>query len=82
MVNSETMNQRGKGEEGEAKTREAKLGFFFSQTKVNEKGYPVRDENSAIYAAAIETAEAFGNRIYGEALCDALFRSLFRKLIS
>jgi hypothetical protein len=67
VVKAETVNRRGKGEEGEAKTREAKLGCVFTQTRVDEKGYPVRDEGSTSYAGAIETAEAFGRRIYGEA---------------
>jgi hypothetical protein len=67
VVKAETVNRKGKGEEGEAKTREAKLGFVFTQTQVDEKGYPVRDEGSTSYAGAIETAEAFGKRIYEEA---------------
>ncbi len=68
VVKAETVNRKGKGEEGEAKTREAKLGCVFTQTRVNAKGYPIRDEGSTSYAGAIETAEAFGKRIYGEAL--------------
>ena len=68
VVKTEMVNRKGKGEEGEGRTREAKLGCVFTQTKVNERGYPVRDEDSTSYAGAIETAEAFGNRIYGEAL--------------
>jgi hypothetical protein len=67
VVKAETVDRKGKGEEGQAKTREAKLGCVFTQTKVNEKGYPVRDENSTTYAGAIETADAFGKRIYAEA---------------
>lgn len=67
VVKTETANRKGKGEQGEAKTREAKLGCVFTQTKVNEKGYPVRDEDSTSYVGAIETAEAFGSRIYAEA---------------
>jgi len=68
VVKAETMNRKGKGEEGQAKTREAKLGCVFTQTSVSEKGYPVRDEDSTSYAGAIEATEAFGNRIYAEAL--------------
>lgn len=67
VVKTETANRKGKGEQGEAKTREAKLGCVFTQTKVNGKGYPVRDEDSTSYVGAIETAEAFGSRIYTEA---------------
>jgi hypothetical protein len=66
VVKAEVVNRKGKGEEGEAKTREAKLGCVFTQTQVNAKGYPVREEGSTSYAGAIETAEAFGKRIYGE----------------
>jgi hypothetical protein len=68
VVKAETMNRKGKGEQGQAKTREAKLGCVFTQTTVNEKGYPVRDEVSTSYTGAIETTEAFGSRIYAEAM--------------
>jgi hypothetical protein len=68
VVKAETMNRKGKAEEGQAKTREVKLGCVFTQTHVNEKGYPVRDEDSTSYVGAIETTEAFGRRIYAEAL--------------
>lgn len=75
VVKSETANRKGKGEEGEAKTREAKLGCVFTQTTVNEKGYAVRDKDSTSYTGAIETAEAFGGRIYGEAVRRGLERA-------
>jgi hypothetical protein len=68
VTKTETMDRKGKGEEGEAKTREAKLGCVFTQTTVDEKGHPVRDEGSTSYAGAIETAEVFGSRIYAEAV--------------
>jgi hypothetical protein len=67
VVKAETVNRQGKGEDGVAKTREAKLGCVFTQTTVDEKGNPVRDEESTSYVGAIETAESFGNRIYAEA---------------
>jgi hypothetical protein len=67
VVKAETANRRGKGEDGQAKTREVKLGCVFTQTGVDEEGYPVRDENSTTYVGAIETAEAFSQRIYAEA---------------
>ena len=50
-----------------AHTREVKLGCVFTQTGVDEEGRPVRDEDSTSYVAAIETAEAFGLRLYNEA---------------
>ena len=65
VVKKETANRKGKN--GEAKTREAKLGCVFTQTTVDEKGYPVRDECSTSYVGAIETADEFSHRIYREA---------------
>ena len=50
-----------------AHTREAKIGCVFTQTTVNEEGYPVRGEDSTTYVGAIETAEEFGRRLYAEA---------------
>ncbi len=67
VVKRETAGRRGKGENGEARTREAKLGCVFTQTKVDEKGRPQRDEASTTYVGAIEPAGEFGWRIYGEA---------------
>jgi hypothetical protein len=68
VVKEETAGRQGKGEDGQAKTREAKLGCVFTQTGVDEEGRPVRDEKSTTYTGAIEPAEAFGNRIYQEAM--------------
>jgi uncharacterized protein UPF0236 len=67
VVPRESQGRRGKKAE-QAKTREAKVGCVFSQTSVAEKGHPVRDEGSTSYVGAIETAEAFGPRIYREAV--------------
>jgi len=74
VVKSETVNRKGKGEDGHAKTREAKLGCVFTQSTLDEKGYPIRDEVSTSYVGAIETAGVFGGRIYAE----AMFRGLKR----
>lgn len=63
----EAVGRKGKGEDGLAKTREVKLGCIFTQTGVDEDGFPVRDEESTTYTGAIETAEEFSHRIYGEA---------------
>ena len=68
MVPHETDGRQGKDEAGKAKTREAKLGCVFTQTSVDEQGRPVRDEDSSTYVGAIEPAEAFGRRIYAEAV--------------
>jgi len=67
VVKKETAGRQGKGEDGQAKTREAKLGCIFTQTGLDEKGRPVRDEASTSYTGAIEPVEAFGQRIYQEA---------------
>jgi hypothetical protein len=68
VVPRETEGRRGKDATGKAKTREAKIGCVFTQTKQDEQGYPMRDEDSTTYVGAIETAEAFGPRIYAEAV--------------
>jgi len=68
VVPRETEGRVGKDETGKAKTREAKLGCVFTQTREDEKGYPIRDEGSTTYVGAIETAENFGPRIYVEAV--------------
>lgn len=68
VVARETEGRRGKDETGKAKTREAKLGCVFTQTTVDERGYPLRDADSTTYVGAIETAEMFGSRIYAEAV--------------
>lgn len=67
MVKKELFGRQGKAEDGQAKTREAKLGCVFTQNGLDEKGRPVRDEGSTSYVGAIETSEDFGKRIYAEA---------------
>lgn len=68
MVGRETEGRKGRDETGKAKTREAKVGCVFTQTRVDENGYPVRDEQSTSYVGAIEPTEAFGFRVYAEAM--------------
>jgi len=67
VVKKETLGRKGKMEGQPAHTREGKLGCVFTQTKWDEKGYPIRDPHSTTYTGAIETAEAFGKRLYLEA---------------
>jgi hypothetical protein len=67
VVKSETVGRQGKTEGQPARTREAKLGSVFTQTKRDEEGYAIRDPDSTTYTGAIETAEEFGKRIYREA---------------
>ncbi len=66
VVSSETAGRKGKGPDGKARTREAKLGCVFTQTKFDAKGKPVRDEGSCTYVGAIETAEEVGKELYTE----------------
>jgi hypothetical protein len=73
VVKRETEGRKGKN--GDAKTREAKLGCVFTQTTVDEEGYPVRDEDSTSYVGAIEKAELFGGRIYTEAVRRGITRA-------
>ncbi len=65
----------GKDASGKAKTREAKLGCVFTQTRLDAKGRPVRDEDSTTYVGAIEPAEAFGRRLYAEVVRRGIHRA-------
>jgi hypothetical protein len=65
VVRRETEGRPGK--QGPAKTREAKLGCLFSQTRLDTEGRPERDPDSTSYVGSIETAEAFGWHLYAEA---------------
>ena len=67
MVTAETEGRVGKIAGERARTREAKLGCVFTQSGVDGKGRPVRDQASTTYSGAIETAEEFGVRLYHEA---------------
>jgi hypothetical protein len=67
VVHKESEGRAGKQDGQPAHTREAKLGCVFTQTTVDEEGYPVRDEASTSYVGAIESCEEFGRRLYAEA---------------
>jgi hypothetical protein len=67
VVGKETEGRAGKQDGQPAHTREAKLGCVFTQTTVDQEGYPLRDEDSTTYVGAIESAEEFGRRLYAEA---------------
>ncbi len=67
VVPRETAGRKGKQPDGSSKSREAKLGCVFTQTTVDEKGFPVRDDESTSFVGAIETSDEFGERIYAEA---------------
>ena len=67
MVKKETVGRKGKRDGQPAHTREVKWGCVFTQTKWDHEGYAIRDADSTTYTGAIETAEAFGKRLYREA---------------
>lgn len=68
MISRELRGRRGKQADGSAKTREGKLGCVFTQTATDAEGLPVRDPHSTTFVGAIENAEDFGWRLYGEAV--------------
>jgi len=67
VVKKETLDRKGKQDRQPAHTREMKLGCVFTQTRWDKEGYALRDPDSTTYVGAIETAEAFGKRLYVEA---------------
>jgi hypothetical protein len=67
VVKKETVDRHARTDGQPAHTREVKLGCVFTQTKWDKEGYPIRNADSTTYTGAIETAEAFGKRIYLEA---------------
>jgi len=75
VVKTETEGRKGKFPDGQARTREAKLGCVFTQTTVDKDGYPVRDELSTTYIGKIESADEFGKRLYQEALYRGIDRA-------
>lgn len=68
MVAAELEGRKGKQPDGSAKTREVKLGAFFTQTQCDEEGNPMRDYQSTTYVGSFETAQEFGARVRAEAL--------------
>ena len=64
----ETAGRDGKGEDGRARTREVKLGVFFTQNKLDEDGYPVRDRDSSSYVATFEPAHVFAGLVEAEGI--------------
>ena len=76
MVAEELEGRPGKQKDGSSKTREVKLGAFFTQTKTDEEGLPLRDPDSTTYAGSFETAVDFGARVRKEALRRGLGRAL------
>jgi hypothetical protein len=53
----------GKADDGQARTREVKLACLFTQTRVDDDGYPVRDPGSSSYLATFDPAARFGQLV-------------------
>ena len=64
----ETAGRDGKGADGRARTREVKLAVFFTQDKLDDKGYPARDPDSSSYIATFEPAHAFAGLVEAEGI--------------
>ena len=66
MRAAETAGRPGKGEDGKARTREVKLACAFTQTRIDEDGYPIRDPDSSSYLATFAPAAEFGTLMAAE----------------
>ena len=66
MTARETAGREGKGEDGRARSREVKLAVFFTQDKVDDEGFPIRDRGSSSYIATFEPAAVFGGLVKAE----------------
>jgi hypothetical protein len=67
-VPADTQGRAGKAADGWARTREVKLACLFTQTRLDEKGRPVRDPGSSSYVGTFKPAERFGELVYAEAM--------------
>lgn len=90
MRPAELDGRAGKGPDGSARTREAKLVTLWTAEGRDEQGIPVRDAGSVSYSVAIESAatldiddtlSAFGQRVEREALRRGFERAARRVVI-
>jgi hypothetical protein len=68
MTAKETAGRDGKSPDGRARTREVKLGVFFTQDTLDDDGYPVRDRASSSYIATFEPAAVFADLVKAEGI--------------
>ena len=68
MTSRETAGRQGKGEDGRARTREVKLGVFFTQDEPGKDGHPVRDRASTSVIATFEPAPVFAGLVKAEGI--------------
>jgi hypothetical protein len=67
MHKSQLLGVRGRGPDGQAQTREVKLGCAFTQTTTGPDNEPQRDESSTSYVASMLRAGEFGILMGAEA---------------
>jgi hypothetical protein len=68
VTRKEAEGRDGKGPDGRARTREVKMAVFFTQGKVNDEGYPVRDRASSSYIATFQPASQFADLVKAEGI--------------
>ena len=68
MRRQELAGRKGRQPDGSAKGMEVKVGCIFTQTRLNEEGFPIRDEDSTTFVAGLESSTFFGERLYREAV--------------
>jgi hypothetical protein len=65
---SETRGRQGKGEDGQARTREIKLARFFTVSALDDDGNPVMDPGSSSYVATFDGKTALAHLVEAEYL--------------
>jgi hypothetical protein len=65
---SETESRQGKGEDGQARTREIKLARLFTVSAMDEDGNPVTDPGSSSYVATFDGKDALAHLVEAEYL--------------
>ena len=65
---SETEGRKGKGEDGQARTREIKLARFFTVSRMDSDGKPVTDPGSPSYVATFDGKDALAGLVEAEYL--------------
>ena len=65
---SETAGRQGKGEDGQAGTREVKLARLFTVSALDDDGRPAMDPGSSSYVATFDGKDAFARLVKAEYL--------------
>lgn len=60
MVRPELVGRKGRGPDGQAKTREVKLAALFTQRTSDAEGHPVREPDSTTYLGSFAASDDFG----------------------